>query len=375
MVRATTATAKTVAPGSASAPRRRLKVRPVAVADFQHIDADHAAVLRLVRDPRLLLWLGATYGADVRLAAALHSEAAHLAVHLGCPGGTVSIEFPALLCPALALAVEAEAPRVTPIAVLVAQRLLGPVLAQFAAAARNLGDKRWQTISVTSVVPLSTDRGKPGTAPLVSFDISVGRRFYGRIRVLSFDRECTDTLQDMISTLPVSHYPATALWRVASKLRLATRTWAVALLRSLEVGDVLLCKGAAELPALNAELFCGASAGVHWRGQVRINQQKATIMSDMQEQDGAAEGAASLPLLSTGVAELEVPVHFEIESAALSIAQLSSLRPGYVIELTIPVADAQIRIVTCGQLLGRGKLVVIGDCLGVQIESLVAGSA
>ena len=98
-------------------------------------------------------------------------------------------------------------------------------------------------------------------------------------------------------------------------------------------------------------------------------------MSDMQEQDGAADGAASLPLLSTGVAELEVPVHFEIESAALSIAQLSSLRPGYVIELAIPVEEAQIRVVTCGQLLGRGRLVVIGDCLGVQIESLVAGSA
>lgn len=383
MVRAATATATarttstagtvTTTTGSASTTRRRPKVRPVVAADLRRIDADDAAVLRLMCDPRLPQWLGAVYGADMRTAAARHSDAVHLAVNLACPGGNLSIGFPALLFPALALAVEADPPRVTPIATLVAARLLAPLLARFAAAARSLGDERWQAISVTSIGPRELHPGEPGVA-VASFDISLAKRFYARISVLSIDPGCTDILQDLISTVPVRQYPATAGWRVASRLRIGSRTWSIALLRSLEIGDVLLFKDAAELQALNAQMYCGAPAGVHWTSRVRITQQKVTIMSEIQEQDGAADGAASLPLLSTGVAELEVPVQFEIESAALSIAQLSSLRPGYVIELAIPVADAQIRVVTCGQLLGRGKLVVIGDCLGVQIESLVAGS-
>lgn len=374
MVKAGT-TAKVAASAAVGVTRKRVKVRPVATADLQQIDPHLAAVLRLVHDPRLSQWLGTAYGADMRPAPARYSAAAHLLLNLACPGGNVSIGFPALLLPALALAVAADAPRVTSIATLVAARLMAPVIAQFAAAAGRLGDQRWQTISVTSVGLSGAQGAGPSSVPLASFDITVAKRFYARIGMLSIDPGCAEILQDMISTLPVRHYAATALWRVTSRLRLASRSWTIALLRSLEVGDVLLCKDAVELQALNAQLFCGAPASVYWSGQVRINQQKVTIMSDMLEQDGATEGAASVPLLATGVAELEVPVHFEIESAALSIAQLSSLRPGYVIELAIPVADAQIRVVTCGQLLGRGKLVVIGDCLGVQIESLVAGSA
>ena len=362
------------AAGSPILPKQRLDVRGVMTADLRPIDPDRAALLRLACDPRLSHWLGMAFDADVRSAPTQRSAAVQLIVQLACPGGHMSIAFPAMLLPALAFAVEANAPRVTPIATLVAARLMAPIIARFAAAARKLGDQRWQSLAVTAVETRDSQFGGPQHA-VASFDLSMAGRFQARIGVLSIDPACTSDLQDMISTLPVFHYPATRAWRVAGRLRLASRAWSVTLLDSLEAGDVLLCKGAAELQAFNAQLSYGAPGGMHWRGQVRITQQKVTIMSDMQEHDGATEGAASLPLLASGVAELEVPVHFEIESAALSIAQLSSLRPGYVIELAIPVAEAQIQVVSCGQLLGRGKLVVIGDCLGVQIESLVAGSA
>ena len=375
---ATKSVAKTAAmaaaAGSPSLPKRRLDVREVTATDLRTIDPDQAAFLRLVFDPRLSHWLGMAFNADVRPASTERSAAVQLVVHLACPGGNVSIAFPAMLLPALAFAVEANPPRVTPIATLVAARLMAPIMARFAAAARKLGDQRWQALALTAVETRDNQSGRAQHA-MASFDLSMAGRFQARIGVLSIDPACTNNLQDMISTLPVFHYPATRAWRVAGRLRLASRAWSVALLHSLEVGDVLLCKGAAELHAFNAQLSCGAPGGMHWRGQVRITQQKVTIMSEMQEHDGATEGPASLPLLAAGVAELEVPVHFEIESTALSIAQLSSLRPGYVIELAIPVAEAQIQVVSCGQLLGRGKLVVIGDCLGVQIESLVAGGA
>ena len=100
------------------------------------------------------------------------------------------------------------------------------------------------------------------------------------------------------------------------------------------------------------------------------------MTSELDTHDGRFDEAmSSATPLESNVAELEVPVHFEIDSAALSLAQLASLRPGYVINLSLPVDEAEIRLVACGQLVGRGKLVVIGDCLGVQIDHITSGRA
>jgi len=354
------------------------KVRPIAASDFKRVSKPNAAALRLMRDPRLVEWLGDTYSANFRAGKKPLSGSAVLVVALSCPGGLISIGFPADLLPTLVMAIEADAaaagaPAIAP---LVASRLLAPLLDSFGQALNESGNPQWLAIGLSAVRLLNLDAIKPALVPLATWDVTLPRQLHSTMGLLSIDAACTASLQDALDMMPVRQYGLTDSWRVPTMLRIATRSWTAELLESLELGDVLLCKDTATLDTFEADLFCGALAGVHQKGRVKINQKKVTFMSDMLEEDGRndIESESLGPPLSTSIAELEVPVHFEIDSTALSLAQLASLRPGYVIELAIPVQQAEIRLVACGQIIGRGKLVVIGDCLGVQLESLAGES-
>ncbi|MES2831684.1 MAG: type III secretion system cytoplasmic ring protein SctQ [Pseudomonadota bacterium] len=360
-----------------TAPRTSDKIRPIAVSDFKRISAPNAAALRLMRDPRLVEWLGDIYSANFRAGKKPLSGSAVLVVALSCPGGLISVGFPADLLPTLVMAIEADAAGSPAIAPLVASRLLAPMLDTFGQALNESGNPQWLAIGVSAVRLLNLDAIKPALVPLATWDVTLPRQLHSTMGLLSIDAACAASLQEALDMMPVRQYKLTDAWRVPTMLRIATRSWKAELLESLEQGDVLLCKeDAATLDVFEADLLCGALAGVHQKGRVKINHKKVTFMSDMREEDGRndLEGESLGPPLSTSVAELEVPVHFEVDSTALSLSQLASLRPGYVIELAIPVQQAEIRLVACGQIIGRGKLVVIGDCLGVQLESLAGES-
>jgi len=353
--------------------KRAEKIRPIALSDFKRTSSQNAAALRLVRDPRLLVWLNEIYHARFWAEKKPLSGSAVIVVALNCPGGMISIGVPADLLPALLMAIEADVTGVAAIAPLVASRILAPIFNDLGRAMEEKGDPRWQAIGVSAVRLLNLDAIRPPLIPIATWSIALAQRLHTTVGLLSIDVACTASLQNIVDTLPTRHYAFMNSWCVATMLRLATRSWTAALLESLEVGDVLLCQEDAGVDKLKAELFCGALAGTHKKGFVKVTQRKITLMSQMLEQDGRNnfEGESLAPSLSTSVAELEVPVHFELDSTALTLAQLASLQPGYVIELAIPVQHAEIRLVACGQIIGRGKLVVIGDCLGIQLETLV----
>ena len=73
------------------------------------------------------------------------------------------------------------------------------------------------------------------------------------------------------------------------------------------------------------------------------------------------------------IGELDLPVQFELDSVALPLAQLSSLRAGYVIELDTPAEDARIRLVAHGQTIGYGELIAVAEHLGIRIVSMAHG--
>ena len=73
--------------------------------------------------------------------------------------------------------------------------------------------------------------------------------------------------------------------------------------------------------------------------------------------------------------DLEVPVRFEVDTVALSLAQLESMAHGYVIELAAPLASAPLRLVACGRVIGTAELVAVGDRLGARITHLAARDA
>lgn len=85
--------------------------------------------------------------------------------------------------------------------------------------------------------------------------------------------------------------------------------------------------------------------------------------------NASAPAATPEPLLS-----LNLPLEVEVGRVSLTLAELSALRPGTVLELGVPVEGARVTLRSRGQTLGRGELVVVGEMLGVQVDELCAPS-
>ncbi|WP_186023650.1 type III secretion system cytoplasmic ring protein SctQ [Burkholderia gladioli] len=164
-----------------------------------------------------------------------------------------------------------------------------------------------------------------------------------------------------------------------------TRSYAVDTLAALEPGDVLLrCL----FPTFDAAALQGAAPDgaaprvvAAWgaRGHARVHAGAALdgrsltltqewYMSDELDSTRADIGLATdRPDEPIVVGAIELPVQFEIDTVALPLDQLSALGPGYVVELPVPAADAQLRLVVHGQTVGFGELVTVGEHLGVRI--------
>ena len=358
-----------------AAPEVAQPVRLLKARDLQPMRGDQAAAMRLLHDPRLAQLFSEIYAVQVRPRRAGPIRVRTLSIRLQCPGGVLTLGVPAEILPALALAASDPFRSALAVAPMVAARILGDLMEQFGTAASSMGDARWSALRVNWVNLADGADSTPATRPLASFEVTVANQFQSTITLESIAPGCCEALQEVVSAQPVRQPRVASHWRIPNIIRLATRSWSAALLASLQPGDLLICNEAGVPGHLDAQLFCGAMTGRHWRASIRIAEKKGTIMSQVAVHEGSTELPAhpvGAPLVG-GVAELEVPVHFEVDNAAMSLAELSALRPGYVIELSIPVEEAEVRLVSCGQVIGRGKLVVIGDCLGVQISHLVTG--
>lgn len=173
---------------------------------------------------------------------------------------------------------------------------------------------------------------------------------------------------------------------VPAAIRLRSRLCTPSLLASLRRHDVLLGwqpgRPYAEGGAIDrASLRVGAPRGRQLCAGVRIDARTVTLETlvtlatsaqpdDFDPLSGASADPAAEPI--TPVAAIELPVHVELLSVNLRVGQLDSLQPGYVLDLPLPLADAEVRLVSYGQTLGFGKLVAVGENLGVQIHRMAA---
>ncbi|MEM0926057.1 MAG: FliM/FliN family flagellar motor switch protein [Planctomycetota bacterium] len=69
------------------------------------------------------------------------------------------------------------------------------------------------------------------------------------------------------------------------------------------------------------------------------------------------------------VDRLEIPLQFRIGELDLPLQRLKSLQSGYIFELQAPVSQP-VTISTGGRPIGFGKLVQIGDRIGVQLTEI-----
>lgn len=168
-------------------------------------------------------------------------------------------------------------------------------------------------------------------------------------------------------TMPTPLPAWLAALRVNTRLRIGKRTASAALLQSLRPGDVLL-HGIASAPLHNGELLWGIPGGAVLRAPVRLNLQQMILETTPAMQHDISEQEASPT--TTDVAALELPVQLEVDQLALPLSVLSGLQPGQILEMSVPVDQADVRLVVYGQTIGIGRLLAVGDHLGVQILSM-----
>ncbi|MFA8329124.1 type III secretion system cytoplasmic ring protein SctQ [Burkholderia ubonensis] len=183
--------------------------------------------------------------------------------------------------------------------------------------------------------------------------------------------------------------------RLPGRVRLGSRRLPLAVLRSLRPGDVLLGLAPAALGAARAgplHAWWGARRATQWHATVLIEGTTMTMIEtpdtadDLDEPivagdlpagsaadspadapDDDAPGAAPEP---ADLGDVDLPVHVEIDTLSLSIAELAALRPGYVLELPLAARDVPVRLVAYGQAIGGGRLVAVGAHLGVRIDRM-----
>jgi type III secretion protein Q len=155
--------------------------------------------------------------------------------------------------------------------------------------------------------------------------------------------------------------------RLPTRLRLARREFALADLRTLAAGDVLACTTREADKRLRCQLLIGLGTFMQATAETDLDSTQATL-SQTPALDREAHPDA--PMEAASIGALNVPVSFEIDSARVGLDELAAFDAGSVITLDAPVKDALVRLVCFGQVVGVGRLVAVGDCLGVRIERI-----
>ncbi|OXI17852.1 type III secretion system cytoplasmic ring protein SctQ [Burkholderia sp. AU15512] len=176
--------------------------------------------------------------------------------------------------------------------------------------------------------------------------------------------------------------------RVPGSLVLGVKALSIDTLQSLRGGDILLRvfdpsldaawlhgAGARADPAPHPVAFAtwGSAGLAHGRAAVAVQTRTITLLKEpvmtettvLNTPDAGLDAPDAEQAVEVG--ELELPVQFVADTVALTIDEVSSLAPGYVIELPTAIADLTLKLVAHGQVIGYGELVGIGEHVGIRI--------
>ncbi|KVZ36032.1 type III secretion protein [Burkholderia ubonensis] len=350
-----------------------------------------AALARIVADARLAAWLarfpalsGWRAATDERprferpgvLDLRWHGATARIAIDLAA--------FPALDVVA-APALDARGDTSVSLRTALASALLAPLVAAFAAAGLDgvtIGGLRAAppaALDATRCVLSFALDGAPLRCALLDASMPWLDALAARLR--------GERLPDAAGQL--------ARVRLPGRVRLGSRRLPLAVLRSLRPGDVLLDLAPAALGAARAgplHAWWGARRATQWHATVLIEGTTMTMIEtpdtadDLDEPIVAGDLPAGSPADSPAdppdddapgaapeladLGDVDLPVHVEIDTLSLSIAELAALRPGYVLELPLAARDVPVRLVAYGQAIGGGRLVAVGAHLGVRIDRM-----
>ncbi|MGU7816495.1 type III secretion system cytoplasmic ring protein SctQ [Burkholderia sp. AW49-1] len=283
--------------------------------------------------------------------------------------GALSIGFDLAAHPALSVVaslVDSARPSERRIHDALACALLAPLMATL----EQTGLTGWQVASLTRA------RGdarpdRPGAASCVSLSFLFNGEEY-RAKI-ALNRAFVDEVERLLRTvsptlaLPVASIP------VPGRLRIGSKRYQTTLLRSLEPGDVLPGSIDAALRITSTPfrtiVTWGTTRGMRLLASVKLDGQTAVLLKNpvMEQESSHTENDTPDCTDPVDIGALELPVNFEIDTIALSVDRLATLRAGYVIELARAPSEMRIRLVAHGQLIGHGELVTVGEHLGVRI--------
>jgi len=168
--------------------------------------------------------------------------------------------------------------------------------------------------------------------------------------------------------------PLSLSLRVPGAIAVGEHRLPIAVLRSLGRGDVMLlglpCTAASLEGAFGTLRVGGRARGV--RAEGRLDTTSFILLGDPFMTDHDPDRIPDDDLPASALDALEVAVHFELETVSISLADLESIEPGYVIELATPASRARLRLVSCGVVIGEADLVAVAGQLGARITNLVA---
>ncbi|WGS47793.1 type III secretion system cytoplasmic ring protein SctQ (plasmid) [Burkholderia sp. JSH-S8] len=350
-----------------------------------------AALARIVADARLAAWL-ARFPALSGWRAALDERPRFErpgVLDLRWNGATARVAIDLAAFPALdvvaAPALDARGDASVSLRTALASALLAPLVAAFAAA--GLDDVTIGGLRAVNAAALDATRC------VLSFALDGVPM---RCALLDARTPWLDALAARVrGERPCDAAGLLARVRLPGRVRLGSRRLPLAVLRSLRPGDVLLDMAPAALGAAQAgplHAWWGARRATQWHATVLIEGTTMTMIETPDTADDLDEPivAGDLPADSQAdsqedlpdddapgaaperadLGDVDLPVHVEIDTLSLSIAELAALRPGYVLELPLAARDVPVRLVAYGQAIGGGRLVAVGAHLGVRIDRM-----
>jgi type III secretion protein Q len=325
-----------------------------------------AQIQRLGFDARFERWLATRFGAeDLRVIPSPGKQArGSTAITLHLPDGSgMTIVADLSPWPAAQLLLHAED---AALACELANALFHPGFEALSDVAPGLHVTTLQNVAEASEAPRPRS---PQKRPLALPSIQVSG-------ISTTLREIDHTvLERILESVHEQAAPSSMLGplRICGRLHLAGRSHPLATLGTLRTGDVLLL-GATVQPGhpVPCVIHYGKGTTMQAHTEMDLMEQQVQVTEEPHlgpEKETQASSGDAHPLPDT-MSDLMLPISFEIDTAAISLGELASIQPGYVVELAVPLLEATVRLVCHGQTLGTGQLVAIGEQLGVRINRM-----
>ncbi|KWN14692.1 hypothetical protein WT83_16490 [Burkholderia territorii] len=352
------------------------------------LDTADAHASRRLFDARLPIFLRNTLGvSDFRCGfasdTANYADAAIAELRIDTDTGPVSVFmlFDLEYYPALSVCVPPEpqtggrciSPAELTLRNTVANLLCGPFL------------ERLETLGLKGVQIVTVRRGPLPAPHQAGVTVSLSLTLHGQWHeaLVWLPTRCIEWLDTCLSRTarPVCF---DAALRIPGSLVLGTKLLSIKALSGLRSGDILLRSlepsldaawlHASEAPSHPVALATWGSAGLaSCQAAVTLYPRKIILLKEPLMSESTVLGTQATGLdvqaeeRTVEVGALELPVQFVVDTIALTIDEVSSLAPGYAIELPTAIAELTLKLIVHGQVIGYGELVSIGEHVGIRI--------